>query len=372
MGSMGITKPTPGGSTDTWGQDLNDDVIDVLEEHDHTAGNGVRVPAAGLDIDAALSFASNNATNLGAAGLAAVAAASAPNASLYRSSSDNELYWKTSGGTSVQLTNGASLNTALIGGITGDYATTDADVEYVDADKTYEIKQDEGPDHWAKIKVGDIHLLEPTSGITNAVRLKSPTSLAAGYDWTFPAALPAVTKLLTLSSAGAVGSLSSPATVGFVKSATTGAASNELTRTVYLTLANAYTTDDWAQDKTSSNGSMWATTSTGSETLTVPLDGLPIGWRIKSVSALVKDHATNPRTVALNIQTRLYPGAASSPAQSGGPSSGAGTVQTVTRTLTTPETVVAGTLYWLNITAASGATGNPEAYQVAVELDYGT
>lgn len=205
---MGLTLPTVDGSVDTWGTELNTLLEDLVDPHDHTSGKGARIPSAGLDIDANISIATYNLTSVGGLAFASSPAVAPTSLGLYIAS--NELIWVTSGGTTVQLTNGAALNTSLLGGITGDYTSTDADVEYVDAEKAYEFKQDEGPDHWANLKVGNVYVFEPTSGITNAVGLKSPTSLASAYDITLPAALPAATELLTMTSAGVLDHTATP------------------------------------------------------------------------------------------------------------------------------------------------------------------
>lgn len=212
MGSMNLTYPTVGASSGTWGTMLNT-AIAVLEEHDHTSGNGVQVPTAGINIDANLSFGGFAATSLTYTAFGGVTTTSAANASVFRNSANNELTWKTTGGVAVQITNGTGLNTSLLGGITGDYTTTSADVEYVDAEKAYEFKQAEGPDFWAKLKTGDILLHETASGITTRVTLKSPGTLASNYDWIFPTGLPGSTSLLTLSSAGQVAATLTPPTV---------------------------------------------------------------------------------------------------------------------------------------------------------------
>lgn len=211
MGSMNLDLPTEGGDDDVWDTLINAALL-LLEEHDHTSGNGVQIPSSGLDIDADLTFAGNAATNVKALSFAGVSSYTVAK-SFFVDSDDNELYYRTNGGTNIQVTNGAALNLALVGGITGDYASTDADVEYVDAEKAFEFKQDETPDHWAKLKVGDIKVHETASGITNAVTVKSAGSLAASYDLTLPTAVPVGTSLVTMASTGALATTLTPPTV---------------------------------------------------------------------------------------------------------------------------------------------------------------
>lgn len=208
---MGIITPTEADDSGVWDTILNT-AFGVVDSHDHTTGQGVLVPTAGLNIDADLTFAGNDATNVGVVGFTDIASTTVVT-SLHVKTSDNELYWRTAGGVDVQITNGASLDFTLVGGITGDYSTTNADLEYVDAEKAYELKQDESPDHWANMKVGNVRIAEPTSGIIEFVTLKSPTGLASSYDWVFPAALPASVELLTIDAAGDVDHTLTPPTL---------------------------------------------------------------------------------------------------------------------------------------------------------------
>lgn len=370
MGSMGITKPTPGGSTDTWGQDLNDDVIDVVEEHDHTSGNGVPVPSAGLNIDAALSFGGNEATSVGAVGFA-----DAQTGSIARSlfvDAAHELHWRTHGGVDVQLTNGAGLDATLVGGITGDYTTTDADVEYVDSTKAYEFKQDESPDHFAGIFASRVVLFEETAGVIEGVGLKSPAALATSYNVTFPSTLPGGTALLAIGTTGTLTAplrtFALPSRAAAVRCSSAGVLSAEIAYTVSNSWAGALTASGWTQD-TSNAG--WTTNNTGTVTISKAIEGLTVGHRIRSVTVRCKDHATNPRTVQIGLYKGTTLAALSLVAGTDGQSNGTGTDQNITWNLTAPETVVLGTAYVVQATAASGATGNPYVLSIFVELDYG-
>ncbi len=57
--NMNITLATPGGDTNVWGDILNEG-LEVIDSHDHSAGKGLPVPTAGLNIDADLRIRSNN------------------------------------------------------------------------------------------------------------------------------------------------------------------------------------------------------------------------------------------------------------------------------------------------------------------------
>lgn len=375
MGSMNFEELDVGGDTDVWGEQLNTN-LGLAEEHDHTTGKGVRIPTAGLNINAALTFAGYNATNIGAAGFvsAGLAHADAPSGSLRKDSSSGELVWKTAGGTSVQLTSGNSLNVGLVGGITGDYssASPTPTVRYVDATKTYELTSVASPTTYGKVKCSDLSLLEPTSGISNAVTLKSPTSLAASYSLTMPAALPGSTSFLSLDSSGniAAGKVipSNPAGLAYVQMTSAGVfqTSTGQGRVFSFSDLAGDASGNWARIDT------WGSrrcNAAGSQTLSRILEGLQVGARIVSVA--VRCQGTTNRVLGLSLKKTSDWGSASSISGATGSSSG-NTIQTVTLTPSSPETVVAHTAYILEINAPTGNTDSVYAYSFTVTVDYGT
>lgn len=215
--NMGIVEPVEDGSPGVWDTLLNA-AFDVLDAHDHSAGKGVKVPIAGLNVNADLPFTSAGIyyaiTSLkaidfqpqAAAGMAALAGA------LFVNSADNELYWRTTGGVNVKLTAGAIINAALIGGIGGDYAGVSALVDFIDASDSYRMRQQVGggQQHYAHVSVGDLDLYEffahpsGTAVPVNRVRLSSAAALAASYAVTFAGALPGATSAVQISAGGAL------------------------------------------------------------------------------------------------------------------------------------------------------------------------
>lgn len=200
---MGLTKPDNEASVDLWGVELNNS-LDTADAHDHTTGKGVKVPTAGLNINADLPMAGFGMTNVKVVDLAAVLSSSvtAYATALFVNSSDNELYWRTSGGSNVQLTSGTSLNASLLGGFTGDYGTGGSAANYNSGTSIFNFIR--AANHRAFLDTSDIRLFQGTSGITNAVKIRSPNALAASYDWIFPTALPAAQRLLSMSTGGQV------------------------------------------------------------------------------------------------------------------------------------------------------------------------
>jgi hypothetical protein len=215
--NMGLITPTGHGSEDVWDTIL-ESLFTLVDEHDHSSGKGVKVPSSGLNINADVAWNSGG-TYYAITGIKALdfqpsldSAMSAFACALYVDSDDNELYWRTAGGVNVRVTDTNSLNVgSFTGGIGGDYATTTALLDYDDATDTYRLRQElsGGVRQYAKIGVADIVLREydPAGDLTvpvETITIKSPDALAAAYTMTLPAAVPASTSLMQMSSTGAV------------------------------------------------------------------------------------------------------------------------------------------------------------------------
>ena len=110
--SLPTTSVTPGPTY----ADLNNSAFDLVDAHDHTTGKGVRIPSAGLGINATVEFNDNGASEITFLAFTASAAPSATKAVYVNSS--NDLYYRNASGTSVQLTSGASIASVGSGVIT--------------------------------------------------------------------------------------------------------------------------------------------------------------------------------------------------------------------------------------------------------------
>lgn len=202
--NMGMALPTVGGSSGAWGTLLNDALLNKVDLHDHSNGLGVQITPSGLNINADLTFAGNGLTNLGKAAFTAVTALASGSKTLFVSSADNELYWRTQSGSNVKLTNGASLNvSAFVGGIGGDYSAVSAALNYDNADTRYTFKQ-AGGTTWARIASGELRVYETGTSETFYVGIAAPAALAGSYTITLPTAAPGSTQLMQMSSAGVV------------------------------------------------------------------------------------------------------------------------------------------------------------------------
>jgi microcystin-dependent protein len=138
--NMNLSLPTPGGDTDEWGEILNE-ALEAIDEHDHSIGKGTAIPAAGLNIDAALTLNSNHVEEVASVRMdrqdAVLATASDVN-SVYVVEGD--LYFNNGIGTPVQLTDGNSTvapsSSDTPPGIVLPYAGLTAPLGYLMADGT--------------------------------------------------------------------------------------------------------------------------------------------------------------------------------------------------------------------------------------------
>lgn len=168
----------------TWASDLNT-AFETVDSHDHTTNKGVKVPSAGININADLTANSYNVTNLRSVRLnnnGSPLGLASDLTCVY--ASGGNLYYNNSSGNQVQITNGAGLNAASIGGIGGDYTTSTALEFYTSATKTFSFWQN--TNNYANIEGGNVVIKEPNVTSPQGITLKSPTSLASGYNITLP------------------------------------------------------------------------------------------------------------------------------------------------------------------------------------------
>jgi hypothetical protein len=200
--NMELALPVPGTvSGPTWANQLNT-AFTLIDSHNHTTGNGVLIPSAGLNINADLQYRNYNLVNPRSIMFtnqdAALASASDTN-NVYVV--NGNLYFNDSSGTPIQITSGGSVNVGGSGNISGIGGTTAA-VTYSDILKSFAFTQSSGVT--ASISAGTYNLYESVSG-ANAVSLKSPSALGSNYSLTFPSGLPASTKIMTVSNTGNIG-----------------------------------------------------------------------------------------------------------------------------------------------------------------------
>lgn len=196
--NMGLITPTLGADRGLWDDKINA-IFALIDAHDHTAGKGALITVGALDIDDDLALGGFGFDNVGHVDFDEVTALSAGAQILFVSSADSELYWRTAAGVNVQLTDGASLNTSLVGGILGDYTAVGAELAFVDVDEGYTFLDQN--DDWAHIECGDLRLHEHGTADADYIAIKAP-ALSAPYTLTLDDALPVADAFLIVDDAG--------------------------------------------------------------------------------------------------------------------------------------------------------------------------
>lgn len=150
---MNLTLPTVGSTIGpTWASQLNT-ALNLIDAHDHTSGKGTRVPTAGININANLSFNnSHSITNISEVTFTSLSAVSGSTSALYVK--DGDLYYNDSAGNAVRLTASGTINVSSVGGIGGDYTTTAASLYYTDATLSYTFEDSNGDN--ADVEMGPL------------------------------------------------------------------------------------------------------------------------------------------------------------------------------------------------------------------------
>jgi hypothetical protein len=198
---MGMDLPVPTVTLGpAWATQLNSNIGSTIDSHNHTSGKGAPVPSAALDINAALSFQNNNATNFRSVRFFNQGAPiSLPTDLICLYASGGNLYYNDGLRNIIQLTVGGALNATSIGGIGGDYTTSSASVFYTALSNTFTFWQSSGVN--ATLDVGDI-IVRAQVASAFGVRLTASASMAANYTVVLPVSLPPAQRFMTLDAAG--------------------------------------------------------------------------------------------------------------------------------------------------------------------------
>lgn len=183
-----------------WAEELNI-ALELIDLHDHTSNKGVKVPTAGLNINADLSFAGNAALSLKHVGISSDSIDPVIPGAIYVKNGD--LYFTSSTVTAVQLTDGTSIKgvTGNISGL-GDGGSSAA---FNDFTEDFTFKFNSG-DKFAAMNIGEVRMY-PFDGVnaySNPITLKAPLSLASAYQITLPESLPLADNVMSITSAGVI------------------------------------------------------------------------------------------------------------------------------------------------------------------------
>lgn len=183
----------------TWAEELVT-AFESVDSHNHSSGQGVQVPTAGLNINADLNTNNYNFTSFRSTRYqdqGSSLAGANDKGCLYIAAGN--LYYNNGSGVAIQLTAGSALNAASIGGIGGDYSTSTASEYYTSAQTTFYFTQ--AANTVAALAGGAYSFYyNLLSGF--AVTMQASASLGASYSLTLPTALPASQAVLTSNASG--------------------------------------------------------------------------------------------------------------------------------------------------------------------------
>lgn len=195
--NMGLNIPVVSTTTGPqYAQDVNSS-LSKLDAHNHTSGQGVQVPSAGININANLPMNNHGLLNASIINLASQALPPA-SGTVYRNNDD--LYYVDGTGANVRITQGGAVAVSGAVGFSGlPFGTASA--SYNNLTQTFIFQS--ATNTSANVDCGSVILREVVSS-ANGVTLASPLALAGNYTMYMPPSLPAVNSYLQLSPAGAV------------------------------------------------------------------------------------------------------------------------------------------------------------------------
>ena len=170
--------------------------MDILDQHDHTNGNGQQVPVAGININANLPFNGHNAITLRSARLQSQPAPLALGNDLSCVYSVlGDLYYNDADGNQIRITQSGAV-VGSPGTISG--LVSPASATYVSSNQTFVWQSD--VDTGANMDLASLILRNMTAN-SFGLTLEPPNAMAADYTLTLPE-LPGVTKIMALDASG--------------------------------------------------------------------------------------------------------------------------------------------------------------------------
>lgn len=194
---MNLPVPVPGEeSGPQWSFDLNS-CMTIIDGHNHSAGSGVQINPAGININSDLPFLNNNAVSLRSSRYqvqGSLLNLATDIGCLYVSGLD--LYYNDISGNQVRITQSGG-----VAGSPGSISnlTSPASAAYVAGNETFVWQSDANTA--ANMDAGS-YIFRNITANSNGITVSAPSSLASNYALTWPAALPASQKFMTMDNSG--------------------------------------------------------------------------------------------------------------------------------------------------------------------------
>lgn len=203
--NMGLTIPAVGQQPGPQYATDIDTSLTVIDQHDHTPGNGVQITPSALNINSDLPFLSNNAINLRSLRFTPQGSALAGPSDLgclYEVGVD--LFYNDGSGNKIRITQGGSI-AGVSGSITG--LTSPASAVYNMGTKTFIWQSD--VNKAANLDAGSV-IIRKLTALSAGITIAPPSALASNYTFTLPVAPPSVNSLLVMDNSGNVTTTANP------------------------------------------------------------------------------------------------------------------------------------------------------------------
>ena len=195
----------------TWENSINANST-IIDQHNHTSGNGVQIPPAGLNINTALTFNNQQATNLNAAVFYQQSSSISTLNALFVKTDGNLYYNDGVGDTSIKITSGGSVNATTSGIASGSASASFSSGVLVVNSNTNTP---------GNISCGSILLGNVVAG-SKFLTLAPPASMAASYTLNLPN-IPGILSFLTLDTSGNIATASNVSPTQIAAASITGA-----------------------------------------------------------------------------------------------------------------------------------------------------
>lgn len=223
--STNMSMPVPVVGSDpgpTWGSDLNN-CLTIIDGHDHSAGFGVQITPAGLNINSTLTFNNNQITNAQFLGMYVQSGDPSTLGCLYYKGVD--LYFNDGSSNHIRLTASGSVSGAT-GTITGLPSGT-ASASYQSGSGTFVFQS--ATNTGADID-GRSFILRNSSVSSKGLTLSPPAAMGSDIAMTFPT-IPASTLVMTMDSGGGMGTVSNASLGNTLGQAMTSTGANAIANT---------------------------------------------------------------------------------------------------------------------------------------------
>tara|TARA_R110002020_G_scaffold207256_3_gene412678 strand:+ start:16481 stop:17587 length:1107 start_codon:yes stop_codon:yes gene_type:complete len=189
--SLGITLPTQGSNSGTWGTDLNTELNKVITAIE------AQVPASAIDFSANFDLNGYGLVDVDHVAFEQQSSVTTLNSAWFDTAGN---FYVTDGGTNqVQITASGALNNASAGGLGDSGGTYGTSGITFDWDGTlYNAKDGSGANDYANVRMDALQLRD---GSGNDLTVAAP-SMSTNYTLTLPAAVPGSTALVQVSAAG--------------------------------------------------------------------------------------------------------------------------------------------------------------------------